>query len=628
MEKIYCIVKTNITKQQHINSNWQRGRDKMTRDEKILSDSQEKKLKQNYVKIITLFLAIVLTTMTFISVVGFESQSNETEVQRRDPKFIKKPIEEPPDHWIEINTLEELRDIKDNLTGNYYLGNDIDASQTETWNQLRDAGSWEPNTEYKENDYIEYNGDNYYLTQEKFTSGDTFDSDEWWRTDELNPGDALGWKPIGHTEEPQPPKGDFEGNFDGQGHVISNLYINRGEELDIGLFGRANAADIEGNVVIQNVGLEDVEFYLGGSGDDRRPVGGLIGRAYHDVVIKNTYSTGTIESHGRFTGGLIGFHASTAEVIDSYSECTVIGHHTDTGGLIGRCPGHVIRCYATGDVTSSGNRVGGLVGHLYQGNVPEERAIIEDSYSIGTIQGDERVGGLVGELDNAKIEHSYSTTEVSGNDGLGGLIGKSSNNENEVNEIFYSYSNEDINPDLDLIGRIVGNGDTITTGSQLRTTDQMTDYENDYPNAYEGWDLNSTWRDYALTTDQEDNYGYPALQWENIMTYDLNINIEGEGKVEVNPDKEDYKNGENVILYATPAESWMFHEWTGDVPEDEEGEEIKIMMNSDKEITAHFEDFKENDGILGSTSDLLLLAATILLLITVIGIVLHKKKGQ
>ncbi len=68
--------------------------------------------------------------------------------------------------------------------------------------------------------------------------------------------------------------------------------------------------------------------------------------------------------------------------------------------------------------------------------------------------------------------------------------------------------------------------------------------------------------------------------------HELEVNIEGEGDVVVEPEQEDYEEGTEVELSAVPAEDWYFDGWTGDVESEEE--EIMIIMDDDKEVTAVF----------------------------------------
>jgi len=92
---------------------------------------------------------------------------------------------------IEIWTIDDLYAIRNNLTGSYILMNDLDFED--------------------EDDYIDDGvGANAKMIEN--TTGD-------------------GWLPIGNDWESR-----FQGNFDGDNHAISNLFIDRNTN-DVGLFG-------------------------------------------------------------------------------------------------------------------------------------------------------------------------------------------------------------------------------------------------------------------------------------------------------------------------------------------------------------------------------------------------------
>ncbi len=76
--------------------------------------------------------------------------------------------------------------------------------------------------------------------------------------------------------------------------------------------------------------------------------------------------------------------------------------------------------------------------------------------------------------------------------------------------------------------------------------------------------------------------------------YELTIDIEGEGTVEVDHDKEEYEEGTEVVLEAVPDERWYFVEWTGDATGTEK--EITVTMDQDRDITAHFEEEDEPEA--------------------------------
>ena len=204
--------------------------------------------------------------------------------------------------------------------------------------------------------------------------------------------DGSGWAPV-----------DLWTVFDGGGHTISNLYINRSDRDEVGLFGDPFVS----GVVIRNLGLLSVDVTGGAD------VGGLVGDA-HSITITDSYVTGSVAGAVN-VGGLIG-DSYQGTVTGSYSTASVTGSD-DVGGLIGN--GHsdtIAASYATGDVIATGDDIGGLIGYAFD-------STISASYAAGDVTGDGSVGGLVGNLFRGSLASSYSTGTVSGESSVGGLIG-------------------------------------------------------------------------------------------------------------------------------------------------------------------------------------------------------------
>ncbi len=245
----------------------------------------------------------------------------------------------PEDPYI-ITTVEQLQEMKDNLTAHYALGNDIDASDTGNWNG------------------------------------------------------GAGFEPVGTGTSTD----RFSGSFDGRGHVIENLYINRSGTYYQGLFG-----SITGTV--ENVGL------VGENVTGSTNVGGLVGLNYGTV--SNSYSTGSV-SGSSGVGGLVGYNYQ-GTVSNSYSTGSVSGG-ADVGGLVGLNARTVSNSYSTGSVSGT-SRVGGLVGVNYIG------ATVSNSYSTGSVSGSEYVGGLVG-WNYGTVSNSFWDVETSGRTTSDGGIGK------------------------------------------------------------------------------------------------------------------------------------------------------------------------------------------------------------
>ncbi|KAB8042756.1 YDG domain-containing protein [Janthinobacterium aquaticum] len=136
----------------------------------------------------------------------------------------------------------------------------------------------------------------------------------------------------------------FTGTFDGTGHVISGLVINRPSNSYGGLFGVTS-----GTAIVRNVGLE------GGSVIAGDAAGALVG--LNQGLVDGSYSTGSV-SGGTQVGGLVGGNGAPGIVSNSYASGAVSGT-SYIGGLVGTSSGTLTNNYASGTVTG-GNSIGGL----------------------------------------------------------------------------------------------------------------------------------------------------------------------------------------------------------------------------------------------------------------------------
>nr|AGS52201.1 large exoproteins involved in heme utilization or adhesion [uncultured bacterium contig00052] len=233
------------------------------------------------------------------------------------------------------------------------------------------------------------------------------------------------WTPIGTSST----NNQFKGTFDGNGYVVSGVYINNSSSYQ-SLFGYVGS-----NGIIKNIGV--VASYIKGSSS----VGGLVG--YNNGgIISNSYAMGNVSGTGA-VGGLVGTNAS-GTISNSHATGNVSGRTGNTydiyvGGLVGvNASGTISNSYATGNasVTSVSTSeidvggVGGLVGANASGT-------ISNSYATGNASGTSvstseiYVGGLVGNFyggSNSTIKNSYATGNVSGTvasyNRFGGLVGR------------------------------------------------------------------------------------------------------------------------------------------------------------------------------------------------------------
>ena len=119
-----------------------------------------------------------------------------------------------------------------------------------------------------------------------------------------------GWEPL-------PP---FVGSFDGQGYEIRDLFIDRTEENQVGLFGEVGTS-AGGRGFIRNVGL--VRLVVTGGSD----VGGLVG--FNWDTVSNSYSAGSVAGEAD-VGGLVGANPGT--VINSFWDVQSSGQVSVDGG--------------------------------------------------------------------------------------------------------------------------------------------------------------------------------------------------------------------------------------------------------------------------------------------------------
>ncbi|MDZ7771337.1 MAG: GLUG motif-containing protein [Balneolaceae bacterium] len=197
---------------------------------------------------------------------------------------------------------------------------------------------------------------------------------------------GAGWEPIGTLGS------GFTGSLDGDGYVITGMFIARSGDYFVGLFG-----DLWPGGSVSDLGVEAADV----TGDQY--VGILAG--YSEGTVTGSYATGTVNARTA-VGGLVGRTGSGSSITGSYSGASVSGDFA--GGLVGDNYGSISESYATGSVSGS-YYVGGLAG--------SNDGSVTDSYATGSVSGSGgNVGGLVGE-NFAAISASYWNTETSGQEG-------------------------------------------------------------------------------------------------------------------------------------------------------------------------------------------------------------------
>lgn len=302
------------------------------------------------------------------------------------------------------------------------------------------------------------------------------------------------------------------------GSIVGGLlgYNNQGNVSNCTAAGTVSGQSNTGGLIGNNQGNVNnshTNTQVNGSGNN---VGGLVG-FNNNGNIDNCHADGSVGGNSN-VGGLIGLNGYAGSLIsNSHSTATVSGQSNDIGGLIGHNNNGIIEgCYSTGGVSGTTN-VGGLVGFSGYGS-----SVIRLSYSTSSVQpasgGGNRnqFGGLVGDLHSGTVENCFARGDVYGNNRVGGLIGQMTSSATVIN----SYSTGAVNPDAGQAGGLVGRNqgssvtnsfwDTQTSGFSSsdggtgRNTQQMKT-QSTFANA--GWDFNAIWGIQAGVND-----GYPYLR--------------------------------------------------------------------------------------------------------------------
>ena len=146
---------------------------------------------------------------------------------------------------------------------------------------------------------------------------------------------------------------NFQGEFYGQGHTISNLTTS--------LFNSVSGA----NALVKDIGLLNSSVTA-----FSEATGLLAGSVSGGATIMNCYVTGELAANGCTVGGLVGTITDNALISCSSANVTISGNRGDDaviGGLVGEASGNAqIRySHSSGRIEgSTGSVVGGFVGQL------------------------------------------------------------------------------------------------------------------------------------------------------------------------------------------------------------------------------------------------------------------------
>jgi len=240
--------------------------------------------------------------------------------------------------------------------------------------------------------------------------------------------DKKQWMPIGTTQYP------FSGTFDGRGHVIYGMYINKGNDgLLQGLFGVIHHATIMNLSIAAS--LIKGNQYLGGV------VACAVSSKRGDYnVISNCHYSGKIIGERNYIGGIIGGVASQSDRCTQVTSCSnegTIEGVNYVGGIIGMYNNDVGANVQTGS-TSSGRYFDLETPLIHQPNSKKHKkrasgGAIYNCSNRGNVSGWMSVGGIIGwyeayrwswQLSPDTLANCYNIGSVIANSAAGAIVGQ------------------------------------------------------------------------------------------------------------------------------------------------------------------------------------------------------------
>lgn len=359
---------------------------------------------------------------------------------------------------------------------------------------------------------------------------DLWNNETWIQTADIDASETSSWNggkgfnPVGNYNI------NFNGSYNGNQHKIIGLTIERPTMNYVALFGYTLSGNIE------KLYLEDVLI------TGKNYVAGLVGFTNNVAVLDSCSVQGTITGED-YVGGYCG--RNSGNITNSSANVTVNG--IDKTGVFVGCNftsnASIMNSFGVGSVTGN-NQVGGFVGYNSSG-------YIENCYSRADVSGDIWCAGFVGYNYYGEIYKSYSTGSVSGNSSVYGFSASEANSINM--DCFWDTETSGLPSSLGGTGKTTAEMKTLANYTDLATTGLSN-----------AWDFTGTSNDDAVTEDiwafaGNLNDGYPVLSWEfQVLSYEASAN----GSISGATPQYVYKGEDGTAVEAVPDEGYHFVEWS------------------------------------------------------------------
>ena len=197
------------------------------------------------------------------------------------------------------------------------------------------------------------------------------------------------WISIGTVLGGDCPEYSFCGVFDGQGHVISNLYSHEsdieGADESHNLLRNALFGSVH-NGEVKNLGVANAEIWIDPK-DDSSAGKGILVDWMGKSKITNCWTSGSIYSGTKIEkniGGIVGITMQGCTISGCYSTATLTGNFTNSEG------------YYSNPAKLPPDTIGGIVGARSNGSLTVTDCWFDGKIGVNSIQA--AVGGIVGSI--------------------------------------------------------------------------------------------------------------------------------------------------------------------------------------------------------------------------------------
>lgn len=188
---------------------------------------------------------------------------------------------------------------------------------------------------------------------------------------------------------------NFTGVLDGDGHVVSNLFLSSNEQ--VGMFRYCEGA------TIKNINFYNTKMLLKNDNEAATVASTSSRTTFDNIHVRRLTATG--ENFGGLFGGICG----KSWTYTNFTGCEVSGADINlpncngAGGIVGdiRTSTSITACYFSGNMIAN-NTVGGIVATTTSGD-----EVISNCHVDANLKAENTIGGIVGFLDRSKVKSNY-----------------------------------------------------------------------------------------------------------------------------------------------------------------------------------------------------------------------------